>query len=128
MDRSRPCRGRPEEELGNLATGLAIRRGIAYRRNGDLKTLGRKTAFQSWGADITVTESGRKLRFLSVHLASCCWGEREDRKRGRREICAILRAQMLHLKAWADARRAEGAAFVMPGDFNRRLALPEDWA
>ena len=128
MDRSRPCRGRPEAELGHLATGFSIRRGIAYRRNGDLKTLGGKNAFQSWGADITVTESGRELRFLSVHLASGCWGEREDGKRGRREICAILRAQMLHLKAWADARRAEGAAFVMLGDFNRRLALPEDWA
>ena len=35
---------------------------------------------------------------------------------------------MDRLKAWADARRAEGAAFVFLGDFNRRLTLPGDWA
>ena len=34
---------------------------------------------------------------------------------------------MLRLKAWADARRAEGAAFVILGDFKRRLAVPGDW-
>ena len=32
------------------------------------------------------------------------------------------------MKAWADARRPEGTAFVIPGAFNRRLALPGDWA
>ena len=35
---------------------------------------------------------------------------------------------MLGLKAWIDARRREGAPFAILGDFNRRLALPGDWA
>ncbi len=35
---------------------------------------------------------------------------------------------MMHLKAWADRRRAKETAFVILGDFNRRLAVPGDWA
>ena len=87
-----------------------------------------RDAFQRWGTDITVMEGGRKLRLLSVHLRSGCWGAKQDGDTKRKKTCAVLRAQIEHLKAWADARRAEATAFVILGDFNRRLALPGDWA
>ena len=70
MARSRACWDRPEARLGHLATGFAVRRGLAYRRNPDLKVLGAGAAFQRWGADITVTAGGDGLRLLSVHLRS----------------------------------------------------------
>ena len=128
MQRSRACWGNPEARLGHLATGFAIRRGVAYRRNEDLKTLGGGQAFQRWGADITAMAAGRELRLLSVHLKTGCWGRKQDRDDRRRKTCATLQAQIKRLKAWTDARRAEGIAFVILGDFNRRLALPDDWA
>ncbi len=127
MARSRACRDKPEARLGHLATGFAIRRGIAYRRNVDLRTPGTGDAFQRWGADVTVTADGRQLRLLSVHLRSGCWGERQDRDAKRGKTCATLRGQVERLKAWADARRAEGVPFIILGDFNRRLTLPGDW-
>ena len=128
MDPGRACWQRPEARLGHLATGFAIRRGIAWRRNEDLTALGAGDRFQRWGTDITVTVNGRDLRLLSVHLRTGCWGAKQDGDGERAESCAILRGQMLRLKAWADARRAEGTAFVILGDFNRRLAVPGDWA
>ena len=128
MRRSRACWGKPEVRLGHLATGFAIRRGVAYRRNGDLEVLGEADAFQRWGTDITVLEGNNELRLLSVHLKTGCWGRKQDRDNGRRETCATLLDQIERLKAWADARRAEGMPFVILGDFNRRLAVPEDWA
>ena len=75
-----------------------------------------------------MTVNGRDLRLLSVHLRTGCWGAKQDGDGGRAETCATLRGQMLLLRAWADARRAEGTAFVILGDFNRRLAVPGDWA
>ena len=126
--RGRACRDRPHARLGHLATGFAIRRGISWRRNGDLAALGESNPFQRWGTDITVTVSGLELRLLSVHLRTGCWGAAQDRDGGRTEGCAVLRAQMGRLKSWGDARRAEGTAFVILGDFNRRLAVPDDWA
>ena len=128
MERSRACWDRPAERLGHLATGFAIRRGIAYRRNPDLKALGAINAFERWGTDITVKADGRQLRLLSVHLRTGCWGEREDRDAKRWKTCATLRGQFERLKGWADARRAEGMPFIILGDFNRRLTLPGDWA
>ncbi len=128
MQRSRACWGNPEARLGHLVTGFAIRRGVAYRRNGDLEVLDEADAFQRWGTDITILEGISELRLLSVHLKTGCWGRKQDRDNGRRETCATLRAQIGHLKTWADARRAEGMPFVILGDFNRRLALPDDWA
>ena len=127
-DRSRACWDRPESDLGHLATGFAIRRGIEYRRNGDLKALGNNIATQRWGVDITVTAEGQDMRLLSVHLASGCWGEQQDADKDRRKTCSTLRAQMTQLGNWADERREEGMPFVILGDFNRRLTLPDDWA
>ena len=128
MERSRACWGKPRARLGHLATGFAIRKGIQYRRNADLRTLGGADAFQRRGADITVMAGGRSLRLLSVHLKTGCWGEKQDREDRSRKACAMLRGQIEALKAWADTRRVEGTAFVILGDFNRRLALPGDWA
>ena len=124
----RPCWYRPGARLGHLATGFAIRRGIAYRREGDVTGLGNGDPLQRWGTDIAVREGGRELRVLSVHLESGCWGAEQDGDGGREEACAVLRGQIAHLKTWADARRAEGVGFVILGDFNRRLAVPGDWA
>ena len=128
MEQGPACWDRPEARLGHLATGFAVRRGVAYRRNGDLEVPGEADAFQRWGTDITILEGNSELRLLSVHLKTGCWGRKQDRDKGRRETCATLRDQIGRLKAWADARRAEGMPFVILGDFNRRLAQPEDWA
>ena len=62
-----PCRGRPGQRLGHLATGLAIRRGIAYRRNADLDVLGEATSFQRWGTDIERHEALLKLVVVKYH-------------------------------------------------------------
>ncbi len=128
MDRSHLCRGNPSAKLGHLGTGFAIRRGVPYRRHDDLANLAMGNPYQRWGTDITVNVDGRELRLLSVHLTSGCWGRKQDGESRRRKTCATLRGQMRSLKAWANARSAEGKAFVILGDFNRRLALPGDWA
>lgn len=123
-----PCWDRPESRLAHLATGFAIRRDVSYRRNPDLSALGKPDPFQRWATDVTITLGGRSLRLLSVHLKTGCWGSPQDRDSRRLRTCETLRRQMLILKGWADARRREGTAFVMLGDFNRRLAVASDWA
>ena len=128
MEPARSCWDRPGMALGHLGTGFAIRRGLSYRRHDDLAALGKGAPFQRWGTDITVSADGRDLRLLSVHLASGCWGAKQDGEERRQKTCRILRGQVKRLKAWSDARRAEGAAFIILGDFNRRLAVPGDWA
>ena len=127
---NRTCRERPEALLGRLATGFAIRREIAYRREADLSALGGGNPFDRWGTDVAVTEGGRALRLLSIHLRSGCWGVEQDEDSGRASTCSVLHDQLRVLEDWSDARRGEGADFIILGDFNRRLAIPGDpgWA
>ena len=106
MERSRACWDKPEARLGHLATGFAVRRGIDWRRNADLEAPGAGGAFQRWAVDMTVMAGGRRLRLLSVHLKTGCWGAKQDRKEKSREACTVLRGQIERLKGWADTRRA----------------------
>ena len=45
-----------------------------------------------------------------------------------RDVAPGFAVRSINSRAWADARRAEGSAFVILGDFNRRLAVRDDWA
>ena len=124
----RECWDRTGKYLHHLATGFAIRKEIVYHRNEDLVSLGDAASFQRWGTDITVTLGDRQLRLLSVHLKSGCWSADQDSNASRADTCATLRDQILEVRAWADRREAKGTAFGILGDFNRRLAVSDDWA
>ena len=123
-----PCYGRPEARLGHLATGIAVRAGLEYTRNADVSALDAGSRFRRWGTDVTVTRGGESLRVLSLHLKSGCWSAREDGHASREATCETLREQMEALTDWMAERREAGEAFVVAGDFNRRLAIPGDWA
>jgi endonuclease/exonuclease/phosphatase family metal-dependent hydrolase len=101
--------------------GLAVRRGIAVTDNPDDTALnvsgpGARFPLRS-GADVTLTlPHGQHLRLLAVHLKAGCWDQPLE---GSAKACKALRAQVPVLAAWIAARRAEGVAFAVLGDFNR---------
>ena len=124
----RECWGLAGKYLHQLATGFAIRREIVYQRNEDLESLGDPAPHNRWGTDITVALGDRQLRLLSVHLKSGCWSAEQDASESRAQTCATLRDQILELRSWAHRREDAGTAFAILGDFNRRLAIRDDWA
>lgn len=101
--------------------GFAIRRGLAYRCNADVKALGLPENDVRWGADLTL-EPGtpREMRLLAVHLKASC--SREPLTSDRRD-CRTLQRQVPALEAWIDARAEASEAFGVVGDFNRRFDL-----
>lgn len=106
-------------------TGFAVKRNIRAIRNADLAELDLHPHARfslRRGTDITVQSEGRMLRLLSVHLNAGC---REGRMQGGRE-CEQLAQQSGILAQWVAQRRAEGAAFAILGDFNRRMTHPRD--
>jgi endonuclease/exonuclease/phosphatase family metal-dependent hydrolase len=97
-------------------TGFAYKRTLRVTANPDLTSL--NVGGVRVGADITLHENGVTLRLLSVHLKSACFsGPLERNQRG----CVKLRAQLAPLEGWVDARARAHEAFVVLGDFNRRL-------
>lgn len=99
--------------------GFAIRKGIPYVRHPDLSELALGNPDLRWGVDVSLT-GPRPLRLLALHLKSGCSAGSD------REPCPVLFGQVPVLRQWIAARHAEGSAFVLLGDWNRRLALPDD--
>ena len=99
--------------------GIVVRRGIPYSANPDLTglDLGPGRQLRS-GVDITL-RSQPPLRVLAVHLKTGCFDDRLSTS--KRRACAELREQMPPLLDWISARRAEGVAFAILGDFNRHM-------
>lgn len=116
---SADCRGMEGRKILPQRTGFAIRKGIAFTRNPPLEALNVHRdggAPLRWGVDITI-EGRRKLRLLGVHLKSGCpAGNKPDD-----EDCPVLLSQVPVVEDWIDAREKAGEAFVVLGDFNRRL-------
>ncbi|TCV93880.1 endonuclease/exonuclease/phosphatase family metal-dependent hydrolase [Luteibacter rhizovicinus] len=99
--------------------GFAIRNGIPFTRHDDVRELGVGNPDLRWGVDITV-EGRQPLRLLGVHLKSGCF------KGDQGSACPVLLDQVPVLQKWIGEREKEGAAFVILGDWNRRLDLPGD--
>ena len=119
------CQGLPGRFLNRQATGFAIRRGLAFDRNRDFVELQAGNADLRSAVDITLHPTGgTALRLLSVHLKSGCSSGSTN------QACPEFLSQVPVLETWIDARASAGEAFAVLGDFNRRLAMPNDfvWA
>ena len=99
-------------------TGFAIRKGIRYRRLPDYRELSTKWGLR-YGAVIELEVGGRKIDLMSVHLKSGCFDR--DLDRPITASCRELKSQVRPLESWIDRRLERGRAFVLLGDFNRRM-------
>jgi endonuclease/exonuclease/phosphatase family metal-dependent hydrolase len=104
--------------------GIVVRRGLHYDRNPDVTAIGADPSLRlRSGADITLHLAGGDLRLLAVHLKTGC--QDQPLARSRRRSCLELRAQIEPLQAWIAARQQENTAFLVLGDFNRRMEPPD---
>ena len=104
-------------------TGFAIRRGIRYRRLPDYRELSTKWGLR-YGTVIELEVAGKKIDLMSVHLKSGCFDRNLDRPATR--DCRELKSQVRPLESWIDRRLERGRAFVLLGDFNRRMDRRSD--
>lgn len=109
-------------------TAFAVKKAHTVTQYGDYADLN-ITGHLRHGVDIAVEIGGQSIRFLSVHLKSGCFkggdlaGPISDKPA---TACEKLAKQIPELEKWIDARANEEAPFVVMGDFNRRLNLPDD--
>jgi len=107
-------------QSGVQRTGFAYRSGLRVTRNPDYTALdvgGVRT-----GTDLTLWAGARSVRLLSVHLKSGCF---EEPLSTPSNDCVKLEAQLPLLEEWIDARASAGDAFLVLGDFNRRMRTGE---
>lgn len=108
----------PDRLLGNHYTGFAVRKDLDVNIHADFADVGNLDAASgsnSYATDISVFIDGFELRLLSVHLKRGCVSP-EDFYSDR---CDYVSVQAEALRSWTNARRADGVAFGLVGDFNR---------
>lgn len=113
--------GHHDQPFIRQAVGFAIRKGIAFDRHADVRSLMLGNPQLRSGIDVTVRPNGRApLRLLGIHLKSGCFSGIEARP------CPVLLEQVPQLEAWIDAAAIGPTPFVVLGDWNRRLAVADD--
>lgn len=103
--------------------GFAIRRGIEFTANPDVRSLDVNATSRFHlrsGADVTLHLPGGPLRLLAVHLKSGC--RTAPLTNTRDYACATLARQLIPLQEWISQRASEGVPFVLMGDFNRWMS------
>ncbi len=104
--------------------GFVFRRDLKVVRYEDVTELGGRGL--RYGVDVGVLVGDREVRLLAVHLKSGCFSEPlRTRKSKAADACRKLAAQLPHIQDWIADRTREGTAFVILGDFNRRLRSGE---
>ena len=122
------CWETEDRHLRHQATGIAVRPNANFETHEGFAALAVDNPDQRWGSDVTIRRDDLSFRLLSVHLASGCWGPEEDVDDSRAPICTTLQGQIAQLVKWIQERNAQQEAFVVLGDFNRRLTMAGDWA
>lgn len=120
-DRGGDCRGLPGQTINAPRTGFAIRHGVPFERLADFTEIQSGNPDLRSGVDLIVQpRGGEPIRLLSVHLKSGCSSGDQN------EACAAFFQQVPVLERWIDQRADEAMRFAVLGDFNRRLAMPND--
>lgn len=103
---------------------LAVRKPLHAHRNSDLVDLDVAPATATHqlrrGLDVTVETDTIPLRILVLHLKTGCWDNPVSEKH---HDCPTLLQQFGVLQNWISARAAAHEAFVIMGDFNRRMTV-----
>jgi len=116
-------------ETDTQRAGFAWRRGLTVTRNPDLMALDltpNARFLLRRGADITVRDGDAPpIRLLSVHLdGGCAW---DPIRQPNSRDCQNLGRQAEILRDWIAARRQDGIAFAILGDFNRRMERNDEF-
>lgn len=107
------------------AVGFAIRKNLKFDRHADVTDLQLGNPNLRSGVDITIRPAGgQPLRLLSIHLKSGCFAGSQG------PACESFLPQVPVLERWIDTAASGPTRFIVLGDWNRRLAGPNDpvWA
>jgi endonuclease/exonuclease/phosphatase family metal-dependent hydrolase len=106
---------------GKQNTGFAYRKGLSVTIQPDVTELDVSNGDLRYGTRIDVAVNGETLSLMSVHLKSGCFDNASSGS-----ACNTLFTQIPKLEAWIDKAAGGDHPFIVLGDFNRRLNLPDD--
>lgn len=121
--RSYDCRGNGQKST-QQRVGLAVRKGVKYVAEESFEELALDREGLRYGVVAKIIRGKDTVEVMSVHLKSGCFVE--DYSASDRRACETFEKQVPVLDAWMEERLKAGKPFVVLGDFNHRIANPEN--
>ena len=106
-------------------TGFAFKKGLDVTIQPDFEEL--DVGDVRHGTRIDVSHNGKTIKLMSIHLKAGCFSNSSS---SSSRACIKLMDQVRILEGWIDDAAGDSDAFIVLGDFNRRLATSGDrvWA
>ncbi|MCG8373619.1 MAG: endonuclease/exonuclease/phosphatase family protein [Balneolales bacterium] len=117
------CRGsgRPSTQQ---KVAFAIRKGVEFEELGDFDELALGREGLRHGQVIKLMGTPEPIEVMNVHLKSGCFVN--DYSSSDREACEVFEQQVPILDNWVETKIKEETAFVILGDFNHRISIPDN--
>lgn len=103
---------------------MVIRKGLKYQEAGTFKELALNRRGLRYGVVVKLIHRSDTLEVMSVHLKSGCFVE--DYSQSEKSACETFEQQVPVLDDWIETRLKNEQPFVVLGDFNHRIANPEN--
>ncbi len=121
--RSYDCRGNGQKST-QQRVALVIRKGVKYQKVGGFKELALDKDGLRYGLVAKIILGKQTLEVMCVHLKSGCFVD--DYSTSTRRACKTFEQQAPILDGWVEAHIKEKRPFVLLGDFNHRIANPDN--
>jgi len=103
---------------------IAIRKGVKYVEAGTFKVLALDRVGLRYGLMVKLIHRKDTLEVMSIHLKSGCFVD--DYSQSDRSACETFEKQVPLLDDWVEQRVKNKRPFILLGDFNHRIANPEN--
>jgi len=117
------CRGNGHEST-QQKVAIAIRKGIAFEELESFKALALGRSGLRYGVVIRLTGTPEPIEVMAVHLKSGCFVE--DYSTSDRSACETFERQAPILDTWMESKIEQKQGFIVLGDFNHRIANPDN--
>ncbi len=117
------CRGNGKKST-QQRVAIAIRKGVKYVEAGTFKELALDRVGLRYGLMVKLIHRKDTLEVMSIHLKSGCFVD--DYSESDRRACETFEKQVPLLDAWVEERIKNQRPFILLGDFNHRIANPEN--
>ncbi len=107
--------------------GFAVRKGINFRHDSsdNFSDLAINNSGLRYGVIIHLTDTAPATQVMSIHMKSGCFVD--DYRQSSRSACATFSRQAPVLENWMEDAAESNIPYVVLGDFNHRLAKPNNY-
>lgn len=108
-----------------IKVAVAVRRGIVVKNVTSLSEFGQEYNGSRYAIEMVIDSPLGEIKLLNVHMNSGCYVN--DYRRSDTQACKSFAGQAPVLDKWIEVQEQSSQPYIVLGDFNHRLAEPNNY-